>query len=203
MNKRSFGVLFSCFLIILVHYGLRYSYGTLLPEMLPALSITKAQAGIIYFSYFVAYTVCSPLLGFLSDRYDVRVILPLFVALMGGGALLMAYPTSGLQASLFFAVAGVGCSACWAPVMALAQRWTSDKRRGMNLAFVDAGSSLGVMSAGAITPLIVVGYGWRAGWTAMGILGFVVAILSFFLIRNHPRTQSQASNPGREEGRQG
>ena len=95
MNKRSFGVLFACFLIILIHYALRYSYGTLLPEMLPALSITKAQAGVIYFSYFVAYTFCSPILGFLSDRYDVRVILTLFVALMGGGAFLMAYPEVG------------------------------------------------------------------------------------------------------------
>ncbi len=109
--------------------------------MLPSLSISKAQAGIIYFSYFIAYTAFAPLLGLLSDRYDVRIMLTVFVALMGAGAFLMAYPRSQLQASLFFAVAGVGCSACWAPVMGLAQRWTSDKRRGMSLAFVDAGSS--------------------------------------------------------------
>src|SRR3989337_4380693 len=164
MMKRRVGVLSACFLIIFLHYALRYSYGTLLPEMLPSLSISKTQAGIIYFSYFIAYTVFAPILGLLSDRYDVRIILTLFGALMGGGAFLMAYPTSELQASLFFAVAGVGCSACWAPVMGLAQRWTSDKRRGMSLAFVDAGSSLGVVSAGAIVQLILVAYDWRAGW---------------------------------------
>jgi MFS family permease len=180
----------ACFLIIFVHYAIRYSYGTLLPEMLPSLSITKAQAGIIYSSYFITYTALSPLLGLLSDRYDVRIILAIFVALMGGGAFLMAYPTSQLQASLFFGVAGVGCSACWAPVMALAQRWTGSKRRGMSLAFVDAGSSLGVMSAGAITPLIVVAYDWRAGWMSLGIMGFVLAILSFFLVQSYPKAQS-------------
>jgi len=168
--------------------------------MLPSLSINKAQAGIIYSSYFIAYTVLSPILGFLSDRYNVRIILTIFVALMGGGALLMAYPTSELQASLFFALAGAGCSACWAPVMALAQRWTSDKRRGMSLAFIDAGSSLGVMSAGAIIPLIVVAYNWRAGWMSLGILGFISAIVSFFLIRSYPETQSNpAAKPGRGE----
>jgi OFA family oxalate/formate antiporter-like MFS transporter len=189
--------LFACFLIIFIHYAIRYSYGTLLPEMLPSLSINKAQAGIIYSSYFIAYTVLSPILGFLSDRYNVRIILAIFVALMGGGALLMAYPTSELQASLFFALAGAGCSACWAPVMALAQRWTSDRRRGMSLAFIDAGSSLGVMSAGTIIPLIVVAYDWRAGWMSLGILGFVSAIVSFFLIRSYPKAESNpAAKPG-------
>ncbi len=189
MMKRHVGVLFTCFLIIFLHYALRYSYGTLLPEMLPSLSISKAQAGIIYFSYFIAYTAFAPILGLLSDRYDVRIILALFVALMGTGAFLMAYPRSLLQASLFFAVAGVGCSACWAPVMNLAQRWTSDKRLGMTLAFIDAGSSLGVIAAGATIPLIVVAYDWRTGWMSLGSLGFVLTVVSFFLIQSHPKTQ--------------
>ena len=200
--KRQVEVLSACFLIIFFHYALRYSYGTLLPEMLPSLSISKAQAGIIYFSFFIAYTVFAPILGLLSDRYDVRIILTIFVALMGTGAFLMAYPTSEFQASLFFALAGVGCSACWAPVIVLAQRWTSDRRRGMTLAFVNVGSSLGIMSAGAITPLFVVAYDWRAGWMSLGILGFILAIVSFFLIQSHPETQSNpATKPGEPERR--
>ncbi len=197
MSQRAIGVLFACFAVIFVHYAIRYSYGTLLPEMLPSLSITKAQAGMIYSSYFIAYTALSPVLGLLSDRYDVRIILTLFVALMGGGAFLMAYPTSQLQASLFFGVAGVGCSACWAPVMALAQRWTTESRRGMSLSFVDAGSSLGVMAAGAITPLIAVAYDWRAGWMSLGVLAFILAIVSFFLVQSYPKTQS---NPSPQDG---
>jgi MFS family permease len=197
MRQRAIGVLFACFAIIFVHYAIRYSYGTLLPEMLPSLSITKAQAGMIYSSYFIAYTALSPVLGLISDRYDVRIILSLFVALMGGGAFLMAYPTSQLQASLFFGVAGVGCSACWAPVMGLAQRWTTESHRGMSLAFVDAGSSLGVMAAGAITPMIVVAYGWRAGWMSLGVLAFILAIVSFFLVQSHPKTHA---NPSPQDG---
>jgi MFS family permease len=200
MSQRAVGVLFACFAIIFVHYAIRYSYGTLLPEMLPSLSITKAEAGMIYSSYFIAYTALSPVLGLLSDRYDVRFILTLFVALMGAGAFLMAYPTSQLQASLFFGVAGVGCSACWAPVMGLAQRWTPEGRRGASLALVDAGSSLGVMAAGAVTPLIVVAYDWRVGWMSLGVLAFILAIITFFLVQNHPRAQTNPASP--EGGKQ-
>ena len=200
MSQRAVGVLFACFAIIFVHYAIRYSYGTLLPEMLPALSISKAEAGMIYSSYFITYTALSPVLGLLSDRYDVRIILTLFVALMGAGAFLMAYPTSQLQASIFFGVAGVGCSACWAPVMGLAQRWTPEGRRGASLALVDAGSSLGVMAAGAVTPLIVVAYDWRVGWMSLGVLAFILAIITFFLVQNHPRAQTNPASP--EGGKQ-
>jgi MFS family permease len=193
MTKRALGV-FACFATVFAAYAIRYSYGTLLPEMLPTLGITKAQAGVIYSAYFIAYTVLSPVLGILSDRFDIRLILSVFVVFMAAGTFLMQYATSVAQASVFFALAGVGCAACWAPVMAVAQRWTSEQRRGMSLAFVDAGSTLGVMSAGALVPLAVGWSSWRAGWMALGIMGFVIGIVDFFLVRSRPGPAASASS---------
>jgi MFS family permease len=190
VHTRAIVVLFACFCTVFAAYAIRYSYGTLLPEMLPSLSITKAQAGVIYSSYFIAYTLLSPVLGLLSDRLDIRFLISLFVALMGLGAFLMQYSGSVLQASLFFTLAGIGCAACWAPVMAIAQRWTSEKRRGLSLALVDAGSTLGVMAAGTLVPLAVGGWGWRSGWMGLGVLGLVFAIMDFFLIRSSPHPPS-------------
>lgn len=199
MSKRAIAVMVACFLTIFVAYGIRYSYGTLLPEMLPALQISKAEAGIIFSSYFVAYTVLAPVLGIMSDRYDVRIVLAVFMAVMAAGTLLMAFPTSILQASLFFTLAGIGCSACWAPVMGLAGRWAGDRRKGMTLAFVDAGSSLGIVSAGAVVPLIVVASDWRMGWVALGAFAFLTALLNFLLIRDK-RHSSQAPSESQRRG---
>jgi MFS family permease len=191
MSKRTFGVLLACFLTVLAAYSIRYSYGTLLPEMLPALSISKAEAGVIYSSYFIAYTVLSPVLGLMADRFNLRVLIAVFVAIMGAGTFLMQYVTSVSQASLFFTIAGIGCAACWAPVMALAQRWISDKRRGMSLAMIDSGSSLGVMAAGALVPLAVAESSWELGWLCLGIMGMALGILNFILIRDHPPTTAE------------
>jgi MFS family permease len=195
MSMRAWGVLFTCFCIVLASYCIRYSYGTLLPEMLPSLSITKAQAGVIYSSFFVAYTVVSPILGLLADRFDTRIILTVFVTLMGVGAFLMQYSSSVLEAAIYFTLVGIGSAACWAPVMALAQRWISDKRRGMSLAYIDGGSSLGVMVAGAVVPLAVAGSGWQLGWKGLGIFGITLGIISFFLIRNSPRRANAPEIP--------
>jgi sugar phosphate permease len=99
MNKRAVVVLSAGFLIVLVAYAIRYSYGTILPEMLPSRAITKAQAGIIYSSYLVAYTILTPTMGLLADRYNMRIMLSVFVGIMGLGTFLMQYSTSLVNAS--------------------------------------------------------------------------------------------------------
>jgi MFS family permease len=201
MNKRTGAVLTACFGTVLAAYAIRYSYGTLLPEMLPALNISKAQAGIIYSSYFVAYTVLSPVLGLLADKFNLRILLAVFVALMGAATFLMQYPASVLQATLFFTLAGIGCAACWAPVMALAQRWINPARRGMSLAFIDAGSSLGVIAAGALVPLAVSFSGWRLGWMSLGLFAIFLGGVNYVFIRDYPAASPglQKENKGREE----
>ena len=186
MNKRALAVMSASFTTIFVAYAIRYGYGVILPEMLPSLAISKTEAGVIFSSYFVAYTVFSPVLGLLADRYNVRVILTLFPALLGVGTFLMSRSLSLVNASFFFTLAGIGAAACWAPVMALAQRWISEKRRGLSLAFIDIGSALGITACSALVPLVVVAHGWRTGWMSLGVLAFVVAVANFFLVRSYP-----------------
>jgi len=188
MNRRIF-VLIACFCTIFTSYAVRYGYGILLPEMLPALSITKTEAGVIYGSFFIAYTILSPVLGHLGDRYNVRLLLTLFVSVFAAGTFLMAYSSSIVQASLFFILAGIGSAVCWAPTVALAQRWTSDKHRGKTLAFIDVGSALGIIGTSSVVPMVVTAYDWRVGWMSLGVLGFIVAILNFLAIREYKEEQ--------------
>src|SRR4030067_436324 len=106
MSQRALAVLAACLFTVLISYATRYGYGILLPEMLPALGITKTQAGVIYSSFFVAYTICSPLLGLLGDRYDNRLLITVLVALLGAGAFLMSFSASILPARLLFMLSG-------------------------------------------------------------------------------------------------
>ena len=200
MSKRAFAVLLACFFTILISYAVRYGYGVILPEMLPALSITKTEAGVIFAAFFIAYTLFSPLVGVISDRYDVRLLISVFVALLGMGTLLMSYSSSVVTASLFFTLAGIGSTACWTPVMAVAQRWASDKRRGITLASIDAGSSLGIVAGGTVVPLIVISDGWRAGWMSLGLFALLVAVVDFFLVRSKMEKKSSL-RPARNEQR--
>ncbi|MBU1564115.1 MAG: MFS transporter [Proteobacteria bacterium] len=187
MSLRSYGIIVAAFFTVSIAYAVRYGYGMLLPGMLDSLKITKTEAGIISAAYFCAYTVFSPVLGVLSDRFNVRLLLTFFPALLAVGAFLMAYVTTVRDAALVFALAGVGHAACWAPVVALVQQWVGDRYRGTALAVATMGSGVGIAAWSLWLPIVVERSSYRMGWMQMGIFGFFVAALNFFLIRNPDR----------------
>ena len=199
MTLRAYGILVAAFFTVFIAYAIRYGYGLLLPRMLPALGITKTQAGVIYAAYFVAYTVFSPLLGFLSDRFDVRRILTAFTTLLELGAFLMAYATTVGQAAFFFTLAGIGHAACWAPVVAMVQRWVADRNRGTALAIATMGSGVGIAAWSLLLPAVVEQFNWRAGWITLGVFGFFVAGLNWLLVDNPPSNATEgAAMPERQ-----
>ena len=102
MSKRAVAIIIAGFCTVFVAFSIRYSYGLLLPQMLSSLAISKTEAGIIFSSYFITYTILSPFLGLLGDRTDARTILTIFIALLGMGAYLMSFSSTVVQASFFF-----------------------------------------------------------------------------------------------------
>ena len=169
MGPRLIGILIAGFSTVFVAFSIRYSYGLLLPEMLSSLAISKTEAGIIYSSYFLTYTLFSPVLGLLVDRSDAKTILTVFVALLGVGAYLMSFSATVVQASIFFALAGIGHSACWAPVVTVVLRWVNEKRRGIAISVVDLGSTAGIAFWGIMIPFIIASHSWRAVWQILGL----------------------------------
>ncbi len=193
MNKRL--ILTASFLTVFIAYAIRYGYGIILPDMLKSMGITKTDAGIIFSSFFIAYTIASPFCGYISDRYGSRWLLSTFVVALGLGAYFMSLATTIFQATLAFTLAGIGSAACWAPIMALAQKWTSHKRRGMTLSFIDIGSALSIIGMAAFIPLIVGRYNWQTNWLILGIIGVAIGIFNFLVVKN-PREIVQ---PGPEK----
>jgi MFS family permease len=198
MTKRAYAIIAAGFFTVSIAFSIRYGYGMLLPEMLPDLGISKAQAGVIFASYFVVYTVATPILGALTDRFNYRFILALFTTVLACGALMMAFATNLWLASVFFAVAGLGHAACWAPVTALVQKWVPDHKRGAALSFVTMGLGLGLPLWSILLPAIVQAADWKAGWLGLGFFCLGVAALNYVLVRN-PVNENHAgglsSNP--------
>jgi predicted MFS family arabinose efflux permease len=184
MSPRARAIILAGFLTVSIAYAIRYGYGMLLPAMLPALAISKAQAGAIFSTYFAIYTLATPVLGALSDRFNYRLLLCTFTAVMAAGVLLMAKVENLLQIHIFYALAALGHAACWAPVTALVQKWVPDHKRGTALSLVTMGVGLGIPLWSVLLPAIVDAADWRAGWWAMGLFALGVAVLNFILVRN-------------------
>lgn len=184
MPPRAYAVIIAGFCTVSIAYSIRYAYGMLLPEMLPALDISNTQAGTVFAVYFITYTIFTPILGTLSDLYNYRLLLTIFTAILALGALLMATAGGFMQASLIFAIAGLGHAACWAPVAALVQKWVPDNIRGMAMSIVTMGVGLGIFLWSSLLPIIVEAFNWRSGWLALGLCAMGIAVLNGGLVRN-------------------
>ena len=189
MVKISITAVIAGFFTVFIHYSVRYGYGMLLPEMLPALEISKTEAGIIVMFFFIIYTLLAPITGVLSDILSFKILIPASVFLLGLGAFLLSTSSSMLQTGLFYSITAIGSAGCWAPVMVLIQRSVPEKRKGLAVSIVGTGTCLGIFLTGLLLPILVSNSSWRSGWTMLGITGLVIAFLSFILIANpksHP-----------------
>ena len=195
MSKRVVAIITAGFFTLFAAFAIRYAYGLTLPYMLSALSISKAEAGVIFSSYFIAATLLSPLIGILVDRFDAKIILSVFVAILGAGACLMSLSSSVVQASIFFAITGIGHSACWAPVVAVVMRWVSPQRRGIAISVVDLGTAAGIGCWSILVPMIIRDHNWRTVWLSLGMTTLVVAGMNFFLIKSRPETKAGTVGP--------
>jgi MFS family permease len=191
MSKRSIVIIIAGFFTFFTAFAIRYSYGILLPPMLISLDISKAQAGIIYAAYFAAYTIFSPIFGLMADRYNMRLILTVFPALLCIGTFLMSYSSSLLNASLFFTLVGLGTAACWSPVVALVSRWVSDKRRGIAMGFTDMGSACGILIWSWAMPYIVEGSSWTTGWMSLAATALFATLINLVFVKNYPADTSR------------
>jgi MFS family permease len=200
MTKRTVAIVSAGFFTLFIAFAIRYSYGLVLPYMLSTLAISKTEAGVIFSSYFITATLLSPLMGALGDRVDAKILLATFVAILGAGSCLMSLSSSVVQASIFFAIIGIGHSACWAPLVAVLMRWISPNRRGIVISIVDLGTTAGIGVWSVLVPMIVGGHDWRMVWACLGVTAFAVAVLNFLFIKSRPDTP--LLEQGREEPRE-
>ena len=180
-------ILIASFATVFTYYSIRLGYGILMPEMIVSLKITKAEAGSIASSFFIAYIIFVPLLGYLIDRINARLLVALFSCILATGTFLMGKPETLLQACLSFFIVGVGGSAMWTPVVTLVQRWFAANHRGMALGIMSIGYAIGYGLMGLILPPLTARYGWRACWFILSVPAFALVLLNSLLIRTRPQ----------------
>jgi sugar phosphate permease len=180
-------VVTASFATVLIHYSVRLGYGILMPEMILSLNITKAQAGTVASSFYLAYSIFAPIMGFMVDRVNARILLVVSPVVLAMGTFFMGRPQTLLQACLSFFVVGVGASAMWIPVVTLVQRWFVSRRRGMALGILSIGYAIGYGIMGILLPLLVDYSDWRTCWFILAAGAFLLVPLNGIFIRSRPQ----------------
>ena len=181
-------ILATCFVDLFINYSVRLGYAVVLPEMISTLGFTRTAGGSIYNSYLFCYLAITPFTGYLTDRLGARGVITACSLVLGIGVLLMGTITSLWMACVFYAIAGLGATGMWTPVLTVVQRWFSPHKRGLALGILSTGYGLGFAAIGVAFPWIVHHFSWRHAWYFLGAAALVMVLANGFFLRSDPES---------------
>ena len=106
--QRNYFIVVLIFFIFFVISFLTNIIGPLVPEVIKGFSVSKGMAGLLNFSFFIAYGVMSVPAGMLTEKYREKKVITAAFAIATAGALLFSFfPSFGIYLISLFMI-GMG-----------------------------------------------------------------------------------------------
>jgi len=90
--------------------------------LIRSLGFGRAAGGSIYNAYLFSYIALTPVTGYLTEGFGARRVITSCCLILGLGVLLMGTINTLWMACLFYAIAGLGATGMWTPVITVVQR---------------------------------------------------------------------------------
>lgn len=181
----------------LLNYVDRYVFAGVGPSIIHDLAFSTEQFGYLSASFMVVYTMVSPFVGVLGDRWDRRKILAFGVALWSVATVGTAFARTFNQMFLARALLGVGEASYGVIAPTLLADFFDPRRRGrvMGVFYLatPVGTALGYGMAGVTEKF---SGSWTAAFWVVGPPGLILAAAGL-LIREPGRGASDGKAPHR------
>jgi sugar phosphate permease len=158
----------------------------LAPFLLDNLGLSRVQVGLFLPAVYLGGVLMSLPAGWLTERFGVRWLLAIGLAVSGASVALAALaPTlTGLLALLF--LAGFGFSILNPTTGRAVFDWFPARERGMAMGIKQAGLTAGGIASALALPPIAVAFGWRPALISAGAASLACAALVGALYRDLP-----------------
>lgn len=186
LSRRAWAVVVMLILFQIVNFADKAVLGLVAPKAIPDLGITAVQFGFIASAFYFLYSLVSIIVGFIATRISIKwIILAMgltwalmqFPMLLGGGA-------AALLATRIILGAAEGPAT--AVSLTSAHGWFEPRKRALPSNLVAAGSTIGPVIAAPLLTWILISFGWRWAFGALGIVGLVWTVLWLLIGANGP-----------------
>ena len=163
-------------------YTLRSSPGVMVPQLSAAFGLSAAGAASLIGLFYYGYAPFSLIAGTALDRFGAKTVIPLGALMAGSGALLFGTGSlAAANAGRFLQGAG-GVFALVGAIYIIGKNFPPSRAATLVGATQMFGSSGGSAGQFLVGPMIAGGLAWNRFWTAMGVLGILIAVLLFILL---------------------
>ncbi|OHS99028.1 major facilitator superfamily transporter [Tritrichomonas foetus] len=177
-------ILGCCAYMLIFFY--RYTPTVLTKQLSEALNVPEDKISIFGSMYFWTYAVMQPIGGVLGDVISPGKMIALFTIISGIGSITMGQSSNFILSCAARCLVGIGCGPIFVPVTRILANWYSP--RGYALAngiLLAMGSVGGCLAQGPLSSLCEI-IDWRWAFRLSTIVGVIVAVLCFFLLKTKP-----------------
>src|SRR5215467_11604489 len=184
----------------LLNYIDRYIFGALIPYIKPDTGYSDQQMGWVGSAFTIVYTVCSPLFGYLGDRYRRGRLIALGIMIWSLATAAGGAAASFAQLLLARSVVGIGEADYATIAPGLLSDFFVKARRGLVMSIFFAtmpiGAALGYLTGGHFgAPERL---GWRHTLYLVGLPGLLTAFAAY-AIREPKRGAMDETDPSSDE----
>ena len=160
-------------LAMFINYADRGSLSVVAPALRDQLSIGDGQMGLLLSSFFWSYTLAQPLAGSIVQRFPVRSVLAIALALWAGATMLCGLASGYLVLLGLRLLMGLGESVIYpANARILAER-APESLRGRCNGLISMAMCLGPTGGTLTGGLVLAHFGWRAVFLSLGALSLL------------------------------
>ncbi|MDO9350552.1 MAG: MFS transporter [Deltaproteobacteria bacterium] len=189
-------ILVVVYLSILAFTFIFQSIPPILPLIISELHINYAQSGLLMSLFALPGIFLSLPGGFLSDRYDVKVLGAVCFLWMIGGTLLIGLGTDIHILWLGRIIAGMGALTLSVLLPKLLSQWFKDGELGLAMGVFNTGVPLGSAISFGLFGRLGNLWGWRIPILLTGIYSLIIAILfCTFYRRPHFQRMENGKSP--------
>jgi MFS family permease len=184
-------VVAAAFFIMLVMWGLYYSFGIFFNPLLSEFGWTRTTTSGAFSLSAIMNGLLVIAMGKLTDKYGSRIVMTFCAIFLGLGFVLMSKTSAVWQIYLFWGViVGTGMAGAFVPLMSTVARWYVDKRSTMT-GIVATGISFGTMIGPPAAERLIYAYGWRMSYAIMGSIALALVLLFAQFLRRDPSQVGQ------------
>lgn len=156
-----------------INYLDRQIIGLLKPILEKEFNWTETDFARIVMAFTASYAVGLISLGWVIDKIGTKLGYAISVIFWSIAGMLHAFAKSAFGFGLARVGLGLGEAGNYPAAMKTVAEWFPDKERAMATGLFNMGTSVGVVVALLIVPLILQNYGWQEVFLITGALGFV------------------------------
>ncbi len=176
----------ACFVILVMHTGLLYSYGVFFKYLIADFGWSRGATSGVHSLFMVVHGSFAIGIGWLADRFGPARVMAACAFIGGLGLALTSQINSLWQLYVTYGIIfGVGESAGFTIATSTTARWFN-KRRGLALGIVASGSGLGTMIMAPAAERLIVAFGWSTAYLVLAVAGWAIMIPSALVLRRDP-----------------